>query len=60
MRSGPQKQLSLLLPLELHDRLKAMAEENGRSLSGCVRQILKRYVRHAEAEGEKGWWTAGR
>ena len=57
MRSGPQKQLSLLLPLELHDRLKAMAEENGRSLSGYVRQILKRYVRHVEAEGEKGWWT---
>ena len=60
MKSGPRKQLSLLLPLELHDRLKAMAEENGRSLSGYVRQILKRYVRHAEAEGEKGWWTAGR
>ena len=57
MKSGPQKQLSLLLPLELHDRLKAMAEENGRSLSGYVRQILKRYVRHVEAEGEKGWWT---
>ena len=57
MRSGPQKQLSLLLPLELHDRLKAMAEENGRSLSGYVRQILKRYVRHVEAEGEKDWWT---
>ena len=57
MISGPQKQLSLLLPLELHDRLKAMAEENGRSLSGYVRQILKRYVRHVEAEGEKGWWT---
>ena len=57
MRSGPQKQLSLLLPLELHDTLKAMAEENGRSLSGYVRQILKRYVRHVEAEGEKGWWT---
>ena len=34
-----------------------MAEENGRSLSGYVRQILKRYVRHVEAEGEKGWWT---
>ena len=57
MKSGPRKQLSLLLPLELHDRLKAMAEENGRSLSGYVRQILKRYVRHVEAEGEKGWWT---
>ena len=57
MRSGPQKQLSLLLPLELHDRLKAMAEENGRSLSGYVRQLLKRYVRHVAAEGEKGWWT---
>ena len=60
MRSGPQKRLSLLLPLELHDTLKAMAEENGRSLSGYVRQILKRYVRHAEAEGEDGWWTVGR
>ena len=57
MISGPKKRLTLLLPLELHDRLKAMAEENGRSLSGYVRQILKRYVRHVEAEGEKGWWT---
>ena len=42
MKSRPQKQLSIAVPRELHQYLKELSRENGRSLSGYVRQILKR------------------
>ena len=60
MKSRPQKQLSIAVPRELHQHLKELSRENGRSLSGYVRQILKRYFRHVAEEGEEGWWTVGR
>ena len=57
MISGPRKNLSVLVPLELYQKLQALAQENGRTLSGYTRQILKRYVRFVAEEGYDGWWT---
>lgn len=46
-----------MLPLELHQQLKELSKENGRTMSGYVRQILKRYIRFVAEEGNDGWWT---
>ena len=57
MISGPKKQLTILLPQELYETLWERSREDGRSLSGYIRQILKRYVRRAAEKGEDedGW-----
>ena len=57
MISGPKKQLTILLPQELYETLRERSREDGRSLSGYIRQILKRYVRRAAEKGEDedGW-----
>lgn len=57
MKEKSQKSLSVLVPLELYQKLQALARENGRTLSGYTRQILKRYVRFVAEEGDDGWWT---
>lgn len=57
MLPGPKKSLTLMLPLELHQQLKELSKENGRTMSGYVRQILKRYIRFVAEEGNDGWWT---
>ena len=57
MKEKSQKSLSVLVPLELYQKLQALAQENGRTLSGYNRQILKRYVRFVAEEGDDGWWT---
>ena len=57
MVPGAKKSLTLMLPLELHQQLKELSKENGRTMSGYVRQILKRYIRFVAEEGNDGWWT---
>ena len=47
----PKKSVSVLLPIDLYDRLKACAAEDIRPLSGEIRQILKGYVEYIDRGG---------
>ena len=60
MASDSKERLSILISKELYQDLKELSRENGRSLSGYVRQILKRYIRHVSEQGPDGWWTVGK
>ena len=60
MVSDSKERLSILISKELYQDLKELSQENGRSLSGYVRQILKRYIRHVSEQGPDGWWTVGK
>ena len=60
MASDSKERLSILVSKELYQDLKELSRENGRSLSGYVRQILKRYIRHVSEQGPDGWWTVGK
>ena len=44
MTRKEKKTVSILLPLELYETLVRMAEEDRRSLSGQIRQILRWYL----------------
>lgn len=50
--SGPKKTVSVLMSLELHERLKKQAEQTSRSVSAYIRQVLKCYLWHMENEPE--------
>lgn len=58
MIRGPKKSVGVLMPLELYEDLKKIAEETGRTVPGYIRQILKRYMWHVEHEPEAlaGQW----
>ena len=53
-----KKSIAILVPEELHSKLKSLAAENGRTMSGYIRQILKRYIRHLEQNSASvdDWW----
>ena len=44
MISGPKKAVSVLMPLELYERVKEQAERTNKTVPGYVRQVLKRYL----------------
>ncbi len=48
MISGPKKTVSVLMPLELYERVKEQAEQKNKTAPGYVRQVLKRYLWHVE------------
>lgn len=48
MISGPKKAVSVLMPLELYERVKEQAERTNKTVPGYVRQVLKRYLWHVE------------
>lgn len=48
MISGPKKVVSVLMPLELYERVKEQAEQKGKTVPGYVRQVLRRYLWHVE------------
>lgn len=51
MKEQPKKTVSVTLPLEVYARLKVYADEDWRSLSGEVRQILKGYLEYMDRGG---------
>ena len=44
MVRGPKKAVSIVLPLEVYEKLHGMAQENNWRLSPYIRQILRRYL----------------
>ena len=58
MIRGPKKAISVVLPLELYERLHGMAQENEWKLAPYIRQILRRYLRYVEEhqENQKDKW----
>ena len=58
MQNKPEKKtISLALPIEVHARLKQYADEDGRFLSGEIRQILKGYLEYLDRGGVS--WCGG-
>lgn len=48
MNESRKKTVSVVLPLELYQRLAAQAEQTSRSLSAYIRQVLKEYVQYLD------------
>lgn len=59
MIKGPKKAVSVLMPMDLYERMKALSEETSWSLSAYIRQVLKSYLWHLEncPERLEGWRT---
>ena len=53
-----KKSIAILVPEELYTQLKSLAAENERTMSGYIRQILKRYIRHLKENSTSidDWW----
>jgi len=58
MIRGPKKSVAVLMPMELYERLKELAEERDKTVPGYIRQVLKRYLWHMENAPEtlSGEW----
>lgn len=52
MRRGPKKAVTVLFPLRLYEQIKIQAEKQGRTVSSYIRQVLRRYIWHAENNPE--------
>jgi len=61
MIRGPKKSVAVLMPIELYERMKELAEKTGRTVPGYVRQVLKRYLWHMDNAPETltGEWKIG-
>lgn len=46
MEKGPRKNLSIVIPEELHNKLAALAKESSRPLSAYIRQVLKAHLQY--------------
>ena len=51
---GPKKTVTVLLPLDLYEKLSGRADYNCRTTAGYIRQILKRYMEYLDKQGEQG------
>ena len=58
MIRGPKKSVTVLLPMELYEKLRALSLESCRTLSSCIRQILKQYIVYREevSDGPNDRW----
>lgn len=52
MIKGPKKTVSVILPLELYERLAVLAEDTARTVPRYIRQVLKGYLWHLENRPE--------
>lgn len=59
MINGPKKAVSVLMPLELHGRLSALAKADNRKLSAYIRRALELHVRQTERDGQNRTARAG-
>lgn len=48
MIKGPKKTVQVLMPMDLYERLKALADATSLSLPAYIRQVLKSYLWHLE------------
>lgn len=48
--SGPKKTVSVVMPVRLYDKLKALAEEQHRSIPGSIRMILWEHTEWKDEE----------
>ena len=58
MIRGPKKSVTVLLPIELYERLMALSFQSCRTMPAYIRQILKRYVNHLDElpdDSDDGW-----
>lgn len=44
MKSGPRKTVSVVMPLELYDTIKRLAEEDVRSIPSYIRLALQEHI----------------
>ena len=58
MVKKPTRVVTILLPMDVYEKIKAMADEAGWPLSRYLRQMIRRYLHRAEQSGEQGenWW----
>ncbi len=53
---GEKKAVSVVMPLELYQKLRARALAGNRTLPGYIRLILTRYLTYLEQHEEKDEW----
>ena len=58
MDKQPRKTISVMLPMDVYEKLKAVANEADWTVSRYVRQMIRRYLRHLEElkDWEDDWW----
>lgn len=47
MKRGPRKTVSVVMPLELYDTIKRLAEEDVRSVPSYIRLVLREQIQKA-------------
>ena len=55
MAKKPSRVVTILLPMDVYEKIKALADEAGWPLSRYLRQVIRRYLRHVQ-EGEREEW----
>lgn len=55
MLPGPKKTVTVTLPLEVYETLKAQAEAGDRKVAVYIRRIIRRYL-DEHPEGPEDWW----
>ena len=58
MIKGPKKTVSLGLPEECYDKIKALADDTYRTVPSYIRMIVYNYLRrmeHSDTTGDEGW-----
>ena len=48
MIKEPKKTVSIILPLDLYDKIKKQSEKTCRTVPAYIRQVLRRYLWHVE------------
>ena len=58
MVKKPTRVVTILLPVDVYEKIKGLADEAGWPLSRYLRQMIRRYLHHVEGTGEQGenWW----
>ena len=49
MKNKPKKSVSVLIPVELYEKLLKLAKDSNRTLSGYIRQVLRWHVMQVES-----------
>ena len=44
MKRGPQKTVGVVMPLELYEAIKGLAEEDARSIPSYIRLVLREHI----------------
>lgn len=52
MIRGPKKSVSVLMTLEMYERVKVQARKKDKTIPGYIRQVLRCYLWYAENDPE--------